>query len=323
MVSIVIAVLILGGLAYLFFPKFHADEKNQALVQNVVETFGKRLQNVNLAAEDIDVLSVSMEENYGKLLEDPLLIVSWLRNPQNAPGRMVSSPWPDHIEILSTTKITDTKYEVRGNIVEITSDEVSDACVGVAGIDTEIEGCTLDGFAAKRPISVTVEKSGKKGHPWLITAVTLGQYSIGKEPHWQSTRDDEVGFTYEYPDRLDAEYISFENIPPMITVNSKVKKLTCKTTKETSSLPERVSKQTINDNEYCITAKSDGTADGSITDFTYSTITEEYGLTSVLFSVNYLQCNNLESEEETKCSEERENFDLDTIADKIIASIKN
>jgi len=326
LVMAVIAILVLGVMAYVLLPKFHAEEKNMATVQNLVETFGKRLQNVNLAQKDQDTLSLSIEENYGKLVENPLMLVNWLRNPANAPGRLTSSPWPDHIEILSTSKLSDTKYEVNGNIVEITKDDLSENCTGVAGVDTEIEGCELTGFALKRPISITVEKTNHKGNPWLMTEVTLGQYTIsgsGETP-WQTTINEGQNFTYEYPSSLDSKFVKIKNLPPEVTATKNINsRLTCNTTKEGADLDKSVVKETINENVYCITTEKEDNDEGLVKNYSYETVNDDFGLIAVNLAINYQNCDDLESKEKQECLDEEKKFDLNSIVDKIVASLKS
>ena len=49
------------------------------------------------------VVKKSMTDNYSEFVT-PELLSKWESDPKNAPGRLVSSPWPDHIEILSVEK---------------------------------------------------------------------------------------------------------------------------------------------------------------------------------------------------------------------------
>lgn len=101
-----------------------------------------------------------MQENYEGLVSLTLL-EKWRNDPQNAPGRMVSSPWADRIHILIIEKSSDDTYTVKGNIVEITSVEKANG-----------------GFAGKRPINLVLKK---KENSWFIDAVTLGAY-VGTDP---------------------------------------------------------------------------------------------------------------------------------------------
>lgn len=149
-----------------------ADFTKEA-VRIVVEKFGSRLQTVSLLAP-VELLKKDMLEQYGGLVAKPLLD-QWIQNPQSAPGRQTSSPWPDRIEIVSVEKQSDTAYKVVGKIIEITSEEQEHG-----------------GIAAKRPIELTVEKVGEDT---LITAVTLGKYEV----QGISYQNNDYGFAISLP----------------------------------------------------------------------------------------------------------------------------
>lgn len=103
------------------------EEEKEAdiiLVKNLIEDFGEKLKMVSLLAPE-DILNESMEENYGEFLSHTLL-EEWKENPQKALGRLTSSPWPERIEILDTKKVSEVKYEVKGEVIEVTSSETKD-----------------------------------------------------------------------------------------------------------------------------------------------------------------------------------------------------
>lgn len=149
-------------------------ESAEAAVRSLVETFGSKLQAVSLLAP-ADMVNKSMQENYGDLVSAALL-AEWQSNPQTAPGRVTSSPWPDRIEIVRVREVADDQYEVQGEIVEITSVE-------------KVNG----GAAAKRPITLVVQKIGGR---WLITGVTLGAYPQADAILYRNT---EFRFTFSLP----------------------------------------------------------------------------------------------------------------------------
>ena len=123
-------------------------------VRKLVEDFGKELQKVSLLAPE-DLLIQSIKENYGSFIT-PDLLQKWLDDPQSTPGRMVSSPWPDHIDILDMEMNDKNQYTVNGEIVEVTS--------------TELEN---GGAAARRPVTIIVRKIDGR---WLISSLMLGDY---------------------------------------------------------------------------------------------------------------------------------------------------
>jgi len=154
--------------------KIENGENDKAAVTSLVEDFGSKLQKVSLLAPS-DIVKKSMEENYSGLVSPELLEV-WQNDPLNAPGRLTSSPWPDRIEVQSVEKIEDA-YEVKGEIIEITSEE-------------KVNG----GIAAKRPITLVVKKVG---NIWLIDNVTLGVYEGNNSIVYKNTR---YGFSFSLPE---------------------------------------------------------------------------------------------------------------------------
>ncbi|NPV92385.1 MAG: hypothetical protein HPY50_16595 [Firmicutes bacterium] len=150
------------------------DEAVRETVANLVKDFGGRLQNVSLLAPK-DTLIKSIQDNYGQYVS-PDLLNEWQKDPQNAPGRVTSSPWPDRIEVLSVVKLPDSSYEVKGEVIEVTSTEKANG-----------------GAAARRPVTLAV---GKIGDRWLITAVRLGAYKDATDIVYQNTQ---YGFNFSLP----------------------------------------------------------------------------------------------------------------------------
>jgi len=121
-----------------------SDEGEERAVRYVVESFGKRLQNVSLQSPNAAQM---IEEQYAEWV-DPELLKIWMNDISRAPGRVTSSPWPDRIEITSIVREAD-RYVVVGFVVEVTSIEV------VSG-----------GAAAKIPVRIVLKK--REGR-WFIT----------------------------------------------------------------------------------------------------------------------------------------------------------
>ncbi len=127
-------------------------EQERDQVNSTVTAFGQKLQMVSLTAPPAQVRQ-QMQENYGDLVT-PELLARWQNQPDQAPGRAVSSPWPERIELMSNIEKTDGKFAVKGEIIEITSVE-------------EASG----GAAARQSIDLTLTKSGDR---WRIDSVILG-----------------------------------------------------------------------------------------------------------------------------------------------------
>ncbi|ACV63368.1 hypothetical protein Dtox_2575 [Desulfofarcimen acetoxidans DSM 771] len=150
------------------------DGSDKTAIASLVEDFGGKLQTVSLQAPP-NIVSKSIQENYGDFIS-PTLLAEWLSKPENAPGRVLSSPWPDRIEILNIMKLSEQTYKVIGNIIDITSVE-------------KVNG----GTAAKQPITLVVEKIENR---WVINAVTLGTYEQTNSIVYKNTQ---YGFNFSLP----------------------------------------------------------------------------------------------------------------------------
>jgi hypothetical protein len=75
-----------------------------------------------------------------------------VQDTSKVPGRTVSSPWPERIEIDSVQKLDSTSYTVNGKIIGMTSVEM-----------------TQGGNAGETPITLTLKKVNGT---WLIEDVT-------------------------------------------------------------------------------------------------------------------------------------------------------
>lgn len=97
-------------------PQLTAEE---LAVRSRVIDFGRQMQKVPLMA-DRTIVAQAMDSNYGPYV-DAALLAQWKADPQNAPGRLTSSPWPDRIDITAAQKNTDGTYTVSGEVVEMAS----------------------------------------------------------------------------------------------------------------------------------------------------------------------------------------------------------
>ncbi|MDP4109426.1 MAG: hypothetical protein Q8878_05280, partial [Bacillota bacterium] len=154
------------------------SDTDEIAVRNVVVAFGKKLQDVSLQSPNV---KTDMKNSYGDLVS-PELLKKWQDDPKKAPGKLVSSPWPDSIGIESVDKKEDKTYEVKGKIIEMTSAEQQSG-----------------GAAAKRDVSLEVKKDDGK---WLITDVTLGEYESKAANENGSTityKNNDYGFDFALP----------------------------------------------------------------------------------------------------------------------------
>ncbi len=131
-----------------YFHEQPSDNSDETAVVKLVTEFGQKLKNVSLLAPE-DIVKGSIEENYNGLVSSALL-AEWQNDLQNVPGRVTSSPWPERIDITGIEKLSDSRYEIKGEIIKMTSVEM-------------VNG----GVASKKPITLEAEKIDNR---WLITS---------------------------------------------------------------------------------------------------------------------------------------------------------
>lgn len=154
-----------------------SDEAEKNEVIKFVQGFGEQLKMVSLLAPQ-DAIKDAMEKYYGDYTSAES-IEKWSENPENAPGRQVSSPWPERIDVLSAEKTDENGYIVKGTIIEVTSAELEEG-----------------GVAARRPITLNVNKVDNK---WVITDVEIGDYEEIQEKS-SVYENDEYGFNFTLPE---------------------------------------------------------------------------------------------------------------------------
>jgi hypothetical protein len=136
-----------------WFPSRGNPADKQA-VRAAVTGFGKRLQLVSVLAP-ADQAAQAIQDSYAAYVA-PGLLTQWKNDPGNAPGKLTSSPWPDRIEISNVAALSNTRYQVDGKVIEITSVEAASG-----------------GVAASRSVRLIVERIDGQ---WLITSVQFGDY---------------------------------------------------------------------------------------------------------------------------------------------------
>ncbi|NQS76632.1 MAG: hypothetical protein HQP61_09395 [Peptococcaceae bacterium] len=151
-------------------------DDNEAIVKQLVEGFGAQLKHVSLLTP-ARTLQASLQEHYNDYISETLL-ATWQNDlPKNTPGLLVSSPWPDRIEVLGIEKLDADVYMVEGTIVEITgANELG------------------EGKGINRPVTLRVKKFD---NGWLIDGVMLDAYP---ESSGIIYRNNEYGFSFSLPD---------------------------------------------------------------------------------------------------------------------------
>src|SRR5690606_30695861 len=129
-----------------------ANGDHEAAVRSVVEAFGRQPRQVTRLAP-MDQARQALEDHNAPYVTEELLAAG-RSDPRSAPGRTVSSPWPDRIEIESAALLPGGTYRVDGRVIEVTSGEHG-----------------RDEAAATRPITLILRLVDER---WLIDQVTLG-----------------------------------------------------------------------------------------------------------------------------------------------------
>ena len=100
-------------------------------VRRVVTSFGDRMKLVSLQAPD-STATEQLDGAYADIVSAELL-ARWRSDPERAPGRLTSSPWPDRIEIDSARADDAGGCVIDGTLIHMTSVEATGG--GAAGRD--------------------------------------------------------------------------------------------------------------------------------------------------------------------------------------------
>ncbi|MHB8107677.1 MAG: hypothetical protein ACYDH4_09680, partial [Candidatus Cryosericum sp.] len=156
-VLLVVVVFVAGLFFWNFMDPKTITRAEKTEVTALVENFGAKLKEVSLSVPD-EVASQEIGQAYAPFVSAGFL--SALTNdPARAPGRSVSSPWPEKIEIASMEKLDAHTIKVTGNIILMTSVEM-----------------TQGGNAGKTPIVLWARNTTVQG-AWLIDQLSYGEYA--------------------------------------------------------------------------------------------------------------------------------------------------
>jgi hypothetical protein len=94
-----------------------------AAARHLAERLGESLKRVSLLAPD-SLVRRAMDSAYAPLVT-PALLDAWTADPAHAPGKTVSSPWPERIEVESVRAAAGGTCRVEGQVVYVTSAELA------------------------------------------------------------------------------------------------------------------------------------------------------------------------------------------------------
>jgi len=151
-IGLVLFLVLEVGMYSLFKPYTASSPKAADInaIYQVVGEFGARLKDVGLTAPKQNILW-AVDSNLKRLITDRLY-QAFVQDTSKVPGRTVSSPWPERIEIDAIQKLDSTSYMVKGKILEMTSVEL-----------------TQGGNAGESSITLTLKKLNGR---WLIDDIT-------------------------------------------------------------------------------------------------------------------------------------------------------
>lgn len=122
---------------------------DESAARTVVERLGERLQQVSLLAPD-SIVVTELRRAYESLVT-PELLGAWMRNPSRAPGRDVSSPWPERIEIRSVEQSGAGACRIDGEVIYATSADTAAARSAVTIEVRDADGWRISAWEASPP----------------------------------------------------------------------------------------------------------------------------------------------------------------------------
>lgn len=139
--------------------------------------------------------------------------------------------------------------------------------------------------------------------------------------YYFNKKEEPKEIVFEEIKAMDTKYISGQVWPPVITIFEASELVCNETPMESSASQERVYRENIDGQEYCISALSQGAAGSVYTEYSYSTI-KFNKLITLDFTLRFNQCYNYEEDKISECVSERENFSVSNNINEIIFNAK-
>lgn len=136
-------------------------------------------------------------------------------------------------------------------------------------------------------------------------------------PGWKAYQDPQDRFSFQYPESLGTDFIGAQQWPPTLTVATST--LSCVITR--SGSPIQRTQKTIGNRTYCITLEIGAAAGTVYTRYIYAT-GRGANVVSLDFTLRFPQCMNYDGDAREKCLAERNSFDIDAIADRILQTVE-
>ncbi len=141
----------------------------------------------------------------------------------------------------------------------------------------------------------------------------------GTNSTWKKFIDPESGVSFDYPEKLTAEYVRTADWPPQIRILNE--EFSCYPAGAENSRSGLTTERKVDNRTYCVTRVTDSAAGTMYSQYAYAFPlgTRTAYLT---FSLGFPNCGNYDEEERAKCAGERETFDIDGVVDRIVQTIK-
>lgn len=110
--------LIITGTAVYYIQRAPNRSRDMSEVSKLVTTFANNEKNISLQAP-ATTTKMDIQLTYGQYVTDALL-QEWRNDPVHAPGRLTSSPWPDHI-VIDSISPQGAGYVVSGRMILMSS----------------------------------------------------------------------------------------------------------------------------------------------------------------------------------------------------------
>jgi tryptophan-rich sensory protein len=141
---------------------------------------------------------------------------------------------------------------------------------------------------------------------------------------WLTVATGTPAFSFSYPPKLATAYITPVSWPPQVALSGEP--FNCSVSDATSSLPSRTQDLIVNNREYCLKSESEGAAGSVYTTYDYTALAPDSvgaGKTVTFsFVLQYPQCYNYDNPQQSACTNEHQNFDLNGLVDQMAQSLQ-
>jgi hypothetical protein len=138
------------------------------------------------------------------------------------------------------------------------------------------------------------------------------------ENGWKFSKPSDQGVQFMYPDPLTTKFVTTQDWPPIVTMTSGEYVCVKGNTKDNTGV---VTEHSVGNKKYCVTTSSEGAAGSTYTTYEYVRKQGDF-LAHMTFTLRYVQCMNYDEPNQTACKTEQTGFDVDSLADRIVSSIR-